>query len=406
MDTQLAWRNIWRNPRRTAVILVAVVIGVWSMICIAALMRGIVGGMVKNGIDTLTGHIQIHQRQYIDDPVVDHRIMDPQAVQAILEKALPAGSRWAQRVRVNAVASNARHSTGITLVGIQADKEARISFIGTAVTRGHYLQESDTSAILIGKALAEQFETRIGKKIILMSRDANGDIASRAFRIVGIFQAEMAATEKGYLFVPIRTAQKMLKMGPAVSEMAIVLPDADLSQPTAASLQDKLDGDLIVRPWQKILPLVTAMLNLYDTFVLIWFLVIFVAMGFGIVNTTLMSVFERMREFGLLKALGMRPGRIIRGILTESALILLLGIVIGNILGLLTNWGLSFGGIDLSRLAQGVEYAGMARIIYPIVLVKDILAANLVVLLLGVIVSLYPAVKAARFTPVEALTHT
>jgi ABC-type antimicrobial peptide transport system permease subunit len=148
------------------------------------------------------------------------------------------------------------------------------------------------------------------------------------------------------------------------------------------------------------------MLNLYDTFILIWFLVIFVAMGFGIVNTTLMSVFERMREFGLLKALGMRPGRIIRGILTESALILLLGIVIGNILGLLTNWGLSFGGIDLSRLAQGVEYAGMARIIYPIVLVKDILAANLVVLLLGVIVSLYPAVKAARFTPVEALTHT
>lgn len=407
MDTQLAWRNIWRNPRRTAVILVAVVIGVWSMICIAALMRGIVGGMVKNGIDTLTGHIQIHQRQYIDDPVVDHRIMDPQAVQAILEKALPAGSRWAQRVRVNAVASNARHNTGITLVGIQADKEARISFIGNAVTQGRYLQEDDTSAILIGKALAEQFETRIGKKIILMSRDANGDIASRAFRIVGIFQAEMAATEKGYLFVPIRTARKMLKMGPAVSEMAIMLPDADLSQPTAASLQDKVDGnDLVVRPWQQILPLVTAMLNLYDTFVLIWFLVIFVAMGFGIVNTTLMSVFERMREFGLLKALGMRPGRIIRGILTESALILLLGIVIGNILGLLTNWGLSLGGIDLSRLAQGVEYAGMARIIYPIVLVKDILAANLVVLLLGVIVSLYPAVKAARFTPVEALTHT
>ena len=407
MDTQLAWRNIWRNPRRTAVILVAVVIGVWSMICIAALMRGIVGGMVKNGIDTLTGHIQIHQRQYIDDPVVDHRIMDPQAVQAILEKALPAGSRWAQRVRVNAVASNARHSTGITLVGIQADKEARISFIGNAVTQGRYLQEDDTSAILIGKALAEQFETRIGKKIILMSRDANGDIASRAFRIVGIFQAEMAATEKGYLFVPIRTARKMLKMGPAVSEMAIMLPDADLSEPTAASLQDKVDGnDLVVRPWQQILPLVTAMLNLYDTFVLIWFLVIFVAMGFGIVNTTLMSVFERMREFGLLKALGLRPGRIIRGILTESALILLLGIVIGNILGLLTNWGLSLGGIDLSRLAQGVEYAGMARIIYPIVLVKDILAANLVVLLLGVIVSLYPAVKAARFMPVEALTHT
>jgi ABC-type lipoprotein release transport system permease subunit len=406
MDYQLAWRNIWRNPRRTAVILVAVVIGVWSMICIAALMRGIVDGMVQNGIDTLTGHLQIHQRQFPDDPVVDHRVTDPHMVQAILEKELPGGSRWATRVRVNAVASNARHSTGVSLAGIEPDKEASISFIGAAVTRGRYLEQSDTSAILIGKALAEQFETRIGKKIILMSRDAEGDIASRAFRIVGLFQAEMEATEKGYVFVPIRTAQKMLKIGPAVSEIAVLLPDADMSEPAAARLQNRVNGDgLIVRSWQQILPLVTAILKLYDTFVFIWFLVIFVAMGFGIVNTTLMSVFERMREFGLLKALGMRPRRIVKGILTECAAILLLGIIIGNLLGIVTNWGLSFGGIDLSELAQGVEYAGMARIIYPVMLVKDILAANLVVLLLGVIVSLYPAIKAARFTPVEAMTH-
>ena len=407
MDYQLAWRNIWRNPRRTSVILVAVVIGVWSMICIAALMRGIVGGMVQNGINTLTGHLQIHQRQYPDDPVLDHRITNPAALMATLEKHLPKGSMLATRIRVNAVASNARHSTGVNLAGIEPDKESLISFIGTGVTQGRYLEEKDTSAILIGKALAEEFETRIGKKIILMSRDTKGDIASRAFRIVGLYQAEMEATEKSYVFVPIRTAQKMLKMGTAISEVAVMLPDAQMSEPYTARLKKDINGDeLIVRSWQQILPLVTAMLKLYDTFVFIWFLVIFVAMGFGIVNTTLMSVFERIREFGLLKALGMRPGRIIKGILTESSIILLLGIMIGNILGVLTNWGLTFGGIDLSELAQGVEYAGMARIIYPIMLVKDILSANLVVLLLGLIVSLYPAIKAARFTPVEALIHT
>jgi ABC-type antimicrobial peptide transport system permease subunit len=129
-------------------------------------------------------------------------------------------------------------------------------------------------------------------------------------------------------------------------------------------------------------------------------------MGFGIVNTTLMSVFERMREFGLLKALGMRPGRIVRSILTESLLILMLGAFIGTALAMTTNWALSFNGIDLSRLAQGVEYVGIGRVIFPIMLAKDILGANLVVVLLGLMVTLYPAIKAARFTPVEALAHT
>jgi ABC-type lipoprotein release transport system permease subunit len=407
MDFQLAWRNVWRNPRRTSVILIAVIIGVWSMICIAALMRGIVGGMVQNGIHTLTGHIQIHQHQYPADPVVDHRIADPESVISVLENHLPEKSIWTTRVRVNAIANNARHSTGVSLVGIEPEREAMISFIGTSVTQGHYIGEDDASAIVIGKALAQQFETRIGKKLILMSQDTTGEIASRAFRIVGLFQSEMAATEKRYVFVPRKTAQKMLKMDSAISEVAVLLPQVQMTEETADQLEQVLKGKaLTVRSWQQILPIVTAVLELYDTFVLIWFLVIFVAMGFGIVNTTLMSVFERMHEFGLLKALGMRPGRIIRSILTESAMILMLGITIGNMLGILSIWALSFGGIDLSALAQGVEYAGMARIIFPIMLAKDILWANLVVLLLGLLVSVYPAIKAARFMPVDALTHT
>jgi ABC-type lipoprotein release transport system permease subunit len=321
-------------------------------------------------------------------------------------KHLPKQSLWAPRVRVNAVTNNARNSAGVSLVGISPNKEASISFIGTSVTQGRYLLESDTSAIIIGRALANQFETRIGKKLILMSQDTTGEIASRAFRIVGLFQSEMEATEKRYAFVPLKTAQKMLKMNAAISEVAVLLPDAKLGEKTARQLQQHLiSNQLTVRSWQQILPLVTAVLKLYDTFIFIWFLVIFVAMGFGIINTTLMSVFERMREFGLLKALGMRPVRIIKSILMESAMILLLGITIGNILGILCMWLLSFGGIDLSALAQGVEYAGMARIIFPVMLVEDIMGANFVVLILGLGVSLYPAIKAARFTPVEALAH-
>ena len=161
-----------------------------------------------------------------------------------------------------------------------------------------------------------------------------------------------------------------------------------------------------VNTWRELLPFQTAYLKILDGFMWIWYLVVFVAMGFGIVNTTLMAVFERMREFGLLKALGMKPWWILREVLTESFLLLLTGMIIGNILAFICIFALARSGIDLSALAAGAEYAGMTRVIYPAIALKDILISNLVVLFLGIFVSAYPAVKAARFTPVEALAHT
>jgi len=139
---------------------------------------------------------------------------------------------------------------------------------------------------------------------------------------------------------------------------------------------------------------------------MLWYVVTFIAMGFGLINTTLMSVFERMREFGVLKALGMKPWWIVRGVLTESVFLLLLGTAAGDLLTIVTVGVLAATGIDLSSLAAGAEFAGMSRIIYPSLTVNDVGMANLVVCLLGVVVCTYPAVKAARFTPVEAMAHT
>jgi ABC-type lipoprotein release transport system permease subunit len=406
MELHLAWRNIWRNPRRTAVIMTAVVIGVWSMVAMGALMRGILEGMIENSVDTLTGHVQIHQENYPDDPAIEHRIADPAPLLATLQTRLPAGSHWAQRVRLNTVVSNARHTRGATLVGIDPRDEAQLSFIGHAVTEGRYLTADDHGAILVGRDLAEQFETRLGRKLILTAQDSEGEIASRAFRIRGIFQAEMAATEKNFVFTTRRAAQEMLQLGEGISEIALRLPAHDLAAPVAAALRHAFgDQGVRVRAWTEIQPLIKAYLEMFDAFIVIWFVVVFVAMGFGILNTTLMAVFERMREFGVLKALGMRPARIVGGVLLETLLILLLGILAGNLLGLFTCWGLSFTGIDLSALAEGAEYAGMARIIYPVVYLRDLLTANLVVFLLGLLVCLYPALKAARMTPVAAMAQ-
>jgi len=407
MYLQLAWRNIWRNPRRTAVILTAVIIGVWSMIFLGALMRGIAVGMVKNGIATLTGHIQIHHKGYRDDPAIEHSMFDHQIIESALKENLSPGAKWASRVRVNAIANNARHSSGVTLVGIDPPVEAKISFIGKAISKGNYLDETDSSGILIGRALLDKFETQIGRKLVLMAQDKEQEIASRAFRIKGVFKAEMESTEKQFVFVCRSAAQEMLKLGNGISEIAILLPDGYENREVYQKLKDALSVDQFeVHSWRELLPFQSAYLKILDGFMWFWFLVVFVAMGFGIVNTTLMAVFERMREFGLMKALGMKPWWILREVLIESFLILICGLIVGNILGFLSIYALSGSGIDLSALAAGAEYAGMSRIIYPAIATKDVMVANLTVLLLGLLVSLYPAIKASRFTPVQALAHT
>jgi ABC-type lipoprotein release transport system permease subunit len=407
MYLQLAWRNIWRNPRRTTVILSAVIIGVWSMIFLGALMRGIAVGMVKNGIATLTGHIQIHHKGYRDDPSIENSIFNRQVVEKALSEILPPGARWTSRVRVNAIANNARHSSGVTMVGIEPPAEAKISFIGSAISRGRYLAQDDANGILVGEALLEKFETKIGRKLVLMSQDKGQGIASRAFRIVGVYNAEMEFTEKQFVFVTRSAAQKMLRLGNGISESAILLADGYENRDVYKKLKEALPSDQFeVHSWRELLPFQTAYLKILDGFMWFWFLVVFVAMGFGIVNTTLMAVFERMREFGLMKALGMKPRWILREVLVESFLLLICGLVVGNVLGFLSIYGLSGSGIDLSALAAGAEYAGMSRIIYPAFEIKDVVVANLTVLLLGLLVSLYPAIKAARFTPVQALAHT
>jgi len=407
MYVQLAWRNIWRNPRRTGVIMTAIVIGVWSMIFLGALMRGIADQMVRNGIATLTGHIQVHHRGYREDPVIENSINDPEVVQEALHTILPPGALWTPRVRVNAIVSNARHAAGITLVGVDPRREAQVSFIGEALGEGRYLNADDPYGIVVGKALAEKFETKLERKLVLMSQDLDGEIASRAFRIVGMFRAEMEATEKQFAFVTMPAAQQMLKLGKGISEVSIILPSHQEVSQVSHDLRTALPAtEYEVQTWEELLPLVTAVLKMYDAFVFLWFVVVFIAMAFGIVNTTLMAVFERMREFGLFKALGMQPWWVIKDVLIESCFLLVLGMVIGNSLGFASVFALSGNGIDLSSLAKGLEFAGMSRVIYPIVYTKDIVAANLVVFVLGLLVSLYPAARAAKFTPIEAMVRT
>jgi len=405
MQLQLAWRNIWRNPRRTLIILTAVVIGAWTMLFFGALSRGMAESMLTNSINNLTGHIQIQKQGYRDDPVVENRINDPTPIKALLDQDLPPEAKWAFRIEVNGVASNARNSKGVTIVGIDPDREPDLSFYGQSVTEGRALRPDDAHGILVGQGLLDSMDTKPGRKIVLMTQGADKETASRAFKIRGVYRAELEATEKRYVFVTLPAARKLLGVKNAVTSACIRLPEREQVGPMAETLGKHLPKGLSLLTWEDMLPLLTGYLSMFDSFMFLWYLVIFVAMGFGIVNTTLMAVLERTREFGLLKALGMKPARIVRGVLTECLFLLLVGLVAGNALGFLTVLVLS-GGIDLSFMAEGSQYFGMSHLIFPKLMARDVVAANGVILVLGLLVSLYPALKAGRITPVEAMAQT
>jgi ABC-type lipoprotein release transport system permease subunit len=402
--TTLGWRNLWRHTRRTVVILFAISLGVWFMVISAGMMVGIIEQQVRDTISNLVGHAQIHHPKFRDDPAIEHSMPPPSAaLLAVLNS--PAVKQWSSRIRLPAVVMSERESRGVTLVGIDPAREQGLSLIGNPVVEGRALESSDDTGIIIGRRMAEKLETRVGKRIVIMSQDKNKEVADRGFRIVGLYQADLESTETAYAFTGIKTAQKLLGMGNDISEISLITGSREGLDPLVARLREAAP-DLESKSWQELEPLIVTALKVYDNFMIIWYLIIFIAMAFGLTNTMLMAVYERTREIGLFQALGMRPRFIVGQVLMETFILLVIGIVLGNLAGWFTADVIFAKGIDLTEFARGMESFQMSSIMYFQLEARDLVTINLLVIGLGLVASLYPAVKAARYVPVEAITRT
>jgi len=236
-----------------------------------------------------------------------------------------------------------------------------------------------------------------------MSQDPQNEIADRGFRVVGLFEAQLASYEETLVFAGKSTVQKMLRIGDQVSEIAVMGNDYRHVDPLYAEVDALFGDDAEVLPWQELDTYLGSMLKVMDGFVLVWMIVIFLALSFGLVNTLVMAVFERVREIGLMLALGMRPSSILGQIIIESLLLLVLGLLIGNLLAWASVVPLR-DGIDISAVAEGMEMFGAASVLYPELEWRDVVTANVVVLTLGFLASLSPAWRASRYDPIEAIT--
>ena len=397
----LAWRNLWRNHRRTIIMLAAVTLGVWAMIFMTALMRGMVDDMIANGIRNLPGEAQIHHPEYKDDPSINNS-MPPPDEKLLTVLSQPDINAWTRRVSVPAVISSERDSRGVTLIGIDPEQDSRLGFDIETISDGRYLTDGNDRGIIIGARMVERLETRLGKRIVIMSQDPENNLADRGFRIVGIYKAKLASLEEMYVYAGIDTVQQFLKMGNSISEIAVTGNDYRDISSWYPQLEQSTGKDRQPLPWYEIDSYLGSMLAMMDGFVLVWIVVIFLAMSFGLVNTLIMAVFERVREIGLMLALGMRPGMILYQILIESFLLLAIGLMLGNITAYATILPLQ-DGIDISIVAEGMEMMGTGSMLYPALKIGDVILANVVVIILGLLTSILPAWHASRYDPIEAI---
>lgn len=400
----LAWRNLWRNPRRTGVMLAAVIMGVWAMIFMNALMRGMTDQMVRNGLNTLPGEAQLLHPDYRNDPSVVNSIEPPDAA---LERWLDAQPRlraWTTRVQVPAVIASARDTRGVLLLGVDPPNETEVGALPGEIVEGRFLDGPEDRGVVIGKRLAQRLETGLGKRVVITAQDPDNELVERGLRVVGLYRARLQASEEAYVYTGRASAQSLLRLGERVSQIAVTGGNYRDVDAWLGELRAAAGEGVVTLGWTQLDPFRGAMLEVQDGFALIFILVVFAILSFGLVNTLVMAVFERTREIGLMQALGMAPRLIVGQILLESLFLLAIGLATGVALAVLSILPLR-GGIDLSAFAEGMAMVDMDSVLYPSLYGGDIRLAVLVVLGLGLAASLLPAWRAARLDPVRALAR-
>ena len=403
MLLKLAWRNIWRNRRRSLIVLTSVIVGLVAIIISDGLSNGMIGQMLFNQIDLNISHIQVHKKGFNNNKVVKNYIPDYKKVESLLKNNSEIKD-YSKRVFVTGILSSANNSSGVMIYGINPAQEAKVSIVENSIINGNYLT-GNKREIIIGKKLAQKLEVEIGDKVVAMANTVKGDIGSEVFRIVGIFRTASSEFDKTAIYIPAQTEQSMLNLDDKYYEFAIFTKDYDKVDQVQQSLKAELGDDYEVLSYKDLLPMLIYQIELYKETMWILNVIIGLALIFGIINSMLMSVFERIKEFGVLMSIGMKNSRIYSMIITEAFIIGIIGTLVGLIIGLLLEIPLSHTGIDLSFFSSGLEAFGIGTVIYPVLSVGNIIMSSLFMPFVAILGALYPAYKAIKLEPIYAIYY-
>jgi putative ABC transport system permease protein len=402
MLLRMAWRNLWRNPRRSVVTTLAMTLALWVMVLYSGLIEGYWRGMERGVVDLEFGDVQIHARGYLESPSLYKTIPHPDAVLARLDAlGYPASAR----LLGGGLAAAGDQSVGVSLRGVDAERDARVSRVSSAVASGSWLDSRDPQGVVIGRRLAQALDVGVGEELVVVTQGADGSLANELYRVRGVLQTVADATDRTAVFMNAGTFRELLVLPRGAHEIIVRRPD-DTPLAAAGAAVRSVAGDLDTRTWAELMPVVANMLESTRSMVFIVFATVYLAVAILVLNAMLMAVFERIRELGVLKALGVGPLRVLALILLESGIQTGIAVLAGMSLVLPAAYYLSEHGIDAGRLA-GMSLAGHAMPatwygVYSAGSVSGPLVMLLVMVLLGV---LYPAVKAAWIRPVSAMRH-
>ena len=393
---RLSWRNVWRHRRRNAILVSAIAVAVAGVMLLNTMIRGMQQDMMNTAIENLTGHLKVLRPDYLNDPGIERGFEVPDAWQDLLPASVQG---WASRIRVPAVVTSERETRGIQLLGVDPAQES-ISFLGDARVDGERLSGPQDSRILVGRLLAETLVTTPGRRLVLVTQGADGRTREAGFRIAGVYRAEIAGLERAFVFTGIDALQRLLGTN-AITEISVRLDDEDLEASTIATLAGGL-RHLAVMSWRQLEPQAASMVEVGGLATYIFFVIVMGALTFGVVNTLVTAVMERLRELGMLRAIGMRPRAVVAQVVVESSVIMAIGIAAGLAIA-----GAVFAfvadGIDLTAFDDSLASFGMRPTFVPVFDLRDVALIVALSLGLSVLASLYPARRAVKINPLEAL---
>lgn len=402
MIFSVAWRNIWRNKVRSLVVIAAVAIGLYAGIWSSAFMKGMVVQRIDKVINTELSNIQVHNPDFRKTSEFSNFIPGGNSLAEEIRK-FDHVKGVSNRIIIQSMASSAETAAGVLILGIDPEQERQVTNLHTKIFDGEYFEGVKKNPVVIGKKLAEKLNVKVRSKIVITAQDLDNNIMSGAFRVAGIFNTNNNIYDESRVFVRYSDIQNLtLFPDGAGHEIAISLDDNEFLDPVQTRILEAGNG-LEVLNWKELSPEMSYMTESMDLYMYIFIIIILLALLFGIINTMLMVVMERTKEIGMLMAIGMNKARIFMMIVLESILLSLVGGLLGILMGVVVAKVRSNHPIDLSTWAAGYEALGYDAFVYLDLQPDLLLNVTVLVILTGIVAALYPAYKALKNDPADAL---